>query len=159
VTVSAPAKNSPMKHHDATRPTVFLSYGARDRDRPWIKAFADALAKRDVAVWAVWSDLEQIRAGDRWEEALEKALRESDTIVVILSPESLSSESVQFDIGVALGTGKRLVPILLDPTSRGELPPYLRDRQIIEDAEPEEAARRVAGIFENGGGRASAAPN
>ncbi len=65
----------------------------------------------DSAGFDSFLDQNDIPAGARWDEFVEKALKESTTVVVILSPSSVSSENVGDEIAYALREGKRVIPV------------------------------------------------
>jgi hypothetical protein len=66
----------------------------------------------DSAGFDSFLDQNDIPPGARWDEFVEKALKESTTVVVILSPASVSSQNVLDEIGYALREGKRVIPVL-----------------------------------------------
>lgn len=85
-----------------------------------------------------------VHAGDSFGEALEAGLRDSDAIVAILSAENARRPNLLFEVGVALGTGKRLIPIVPADLDSAVLPYELRKRRYLTKGEPHEAAREVA---------------
>ncbi|HJQ35499.1 MAG TPA: toll/interleukin-1 receptor domain-containing protein [Thermoanaerobaculia bacterium] len=66
----------------------------------------------DSAGFDSFLDQNDIPAGARWDEFVEKALKESTTVLVILSPSSVASQNVLDEIGYALREGKRVIPVL-----------------------------------------------
>ena len=62
---------------------VFLSYA--EQDQPWVAEFERALQTAGVRNWF---DVSAITPGELWPEILQKALRESETLVVFVSPNS-----------------------------------------------------------------------
>jgi len=104
---------------------VFISHSHGDLDREWLQAFARALRDQEVNVWL---DDWDIKPGDRIEDAIETALRESDAIVAITSGSAFASPNVYFELGVALGANKRLI-LVVDPSSADSIPPDLRRRR------------------------------
>jgi hypothetical protein len=121
-----------------TDTSVFISYSTGDVDREWIEVFARSLRDRDLHPWlAEWD----IKAGDRIADALESALRESDAIVAVISHNV--NPNVYFELGLALGTNKRLI-LVVDPSAARSLPLDLRQRRWIAMQEPERTAREVA---------------
>jgi len=56
---------------------------------------------------------------NRCEKAIEAGLRESEVLVALLDAESPSKPNLFFELGAAIGMGKRVVPIIpkgLDPS-------------------------------------------
>ena len=86
---------------------TFVSYAREDRDIAL--RLTDDLRAAGVDVWI---DHRNIRGGDPWDEAVETALRQSPTMLVILSPDAVQSRSVMDEVSYALEEGKRVVPVL-----------------------------------------------
>jgi hypothetical protein len=68
-----------------TQPLVFLSYAREDEAR--VVALYDGLA---AAGFKPWLDKKDILPGEKWELAIERALRQAKTILICLSPNSVS---------------------------------------------------------------------
>ena len=60
-----------------------------------------------------WLDELQLRPGDDWDEQIRQAMRESDTVVSVISGPQ-PSPNVLVEMGMALAQGKRVVPIVID---------------------------------------------
>jgi hypothetical protein len=121
------------------KPTVFISHSARDAD--WARSFAQALKQRGVTVWF---DEFDVRPGESLRDALEFGLRNSDIFVALLDPEYPSKPALYFELGAAIGMGKRVVPIVpkdLDPT---HLPLDVRLRRYLVRHSPEQTAEELS---------------
>ena len=91
----------------ANAPVSFVCYAREDAE------FALHLAKDLKAVGAiVWLDVIDIVPGQRWDRAVEKALRAASQLLVIVSPASVESENVMDEIALALEEGKTIIPVL-----------------------------------------------
>lgn len=126
---------------------VFISYAHSD----------EALVRKIVAILKragleVWDDSE-ILPGDNWAEQVAQALKESEAMVVLLTPEATRSRWVRREIEYALGEkrySKRLIPVLVgDPTdfSQEDIPWILWRFQMIKLAEydkEEEGIQQIA---------------
>jgi TIR domain len=121
-----------------TKPRVFVSYSSRDGD--WAQAFAQSLEKFGVKVWI---DRLSLVPGQTWPAVLEKALRESDVVAVVVNPAEALRPDLFFEIGAAVGMGKRLVPIFPKDYDLSELPYPLRVRHGILRETPEETAKKL----------------
>jgi hypothetical protein len=87
--------------------TMFVSYSRADRD------FALRLAEDlRAAGFNVWMDQADIRPGETWDEAIEHALMTSSSLLLILSPNSIASQSVMNELSFALDENKRVLPVL-----------------------------------------------
>lgn len=87
--------------------TTFVSYAREDRDIAL--RLADDLRAAGIDVWI---DQHNIRAGEQWDQAVERALEQSLTMLVILSPDAVQSRSVMDEVSYSLEEGKRVVPVL-----------------------------------------------
>jgi hypothetical protein len=103
---------------------TFLSYSRVNKD------FAIKLARELKSEgFDIWLDLLDIPAGSRWDREIEKALRECEIFMVILTPASIESENVLDEIGFAMDGKKRLLPVLLE---KCEIPFRLKRIQYID---------------------------
>lgn len=104
--------------------TYFFSYARRDGE------FVLKLAKELRAVGAnLWLDQLDILGGQRWDQAVEEALRRCQGMIIVLSPESLASDHVMDEVSFALEKGRLVVPVLLRSS---EIPFRLRRVQHID---------------------------
>jgi hypothetical protein len=103
---------------------TFLSYSRTDKD------FALRLAKELKAEgFHIWLDQLDIPPGARWDAEVEKALEESEIFMIIITPASAKSENVLDEIGYAIDSGKRILPVLLETAT---LPLRLRRFQYVD---------------------------
>ncbi len=121
-----------------TKPRVFISYSEQDRD--WAEAFAQSLEESGVDVWI---DKRKIPAGQPWPAMFEEGLRESDVIAVVVNLADPFRPDLLFEVGAAVGMGKRVVPILPKGFQARTLPYPLRVRQGILKETPEETAKNL----------------
>ena len=85
---------------------VFISYSRKDL------AFVEQLAADlQAAGLDVWYDLSGLEGGSRWSRELEKAIRESQYVLVALSPDSVSSKWVEEEFLYASELGKKIIPL------------------------------------------------
>ena len=87
--------------------TIFLSY-ARE-DSAFVRRLAEDLRAEGFEVWL---DQIDIRAGELWDVAVEKALARSAAVLVVLSPASVASRSVLDEVFYALDENKTVIPVL-----------------------------------------------
>lgn len=104
---------------------VFVIYARQDR------ALADELFRilRLIPV-EVWSD-DQLRAGDHWQEELRSRLRDTESFVLLLTPQALGSSSVLHELGAAWALGKPIILVVTDRRLVGRLPVDLGKAQTI----------------------------
>lgn len=91
---------------------IFMSYSRKDAD------FARKLAADlEKAGYDVWWDITDLRGGDDWVRMIPDAIKSSQYVIVVLSPNSVESEWVKKEYTQALGLHKKIIPIMLVPTS------------------------------------------
>lgn len=86
---------------------VFISHSSHDK---WVaRQIATQLKERGHATFL---DEKDIKTGDSIDDSIQKHLRASDDLLVLLSPASLESKWVFIEIGGAKALDKRIVPVL-----------------------------------------------
>lgn len=89
---------------------IFISYSRTD------ETFARRLATSLSNMGAdIWIDVEDIPAGMKWSSAIQQGLDGGDLLIVIISPESMSSRNVEDEWQYYLDNGKPVIPVLLKP--------------------------------------------
>jgi len=81
--------------------------------------------------FSTWIDQSDIPSGSRWNNEVEKALRECRAFIVILSHASIESGNVMDEIGFAVVNQKNIIPILLEKV---EIPIRLRNLAYVNFA-------------------------
>jgi hypothetical protein len=103
---------------------IFLSYSRTNR------GFALELAKElKASGFLIWFDQLDIPTGARWDDEIEKALTDCEIFMVILTPQSIASHNVKDEIGYAIDSNKRILPILLE---QANVPFRLRRFQYVD---------------------------
>src|SRR3990172_9059357 len=89
---------------------VFISYSRKDL------VFVERLAKdlKDAGL-EVWYDLSGLSVGSRWGIEIQKAIRQSQYFIAILSPNSAKSEWVEREFLYASNRKIRSIPLLYKP--------------------------------------------
>ncbi len=89
--------------------TIFFSYGRENT------AFVMKLATELREAGAnIWLDQLDIKPGTRWDSSIEQALQSADTLLVVLSEDSVSSQNVMDEVSYALETKMTVVPVLME---------------------------------------------
>jgi len=70
-----------------------------------------------------------IPTGARWDEEIEKALKECQIFLFIMTPASITSQNAKDEVGYAIDHGKHVLPVLLEPC---EVPLRLRRFQYVD---------------------------
>jgi hypothetical protein len=107
---------------------VFLSHHSGDRS--WVIELKKNLEARGIKVWL---DRDQIRPGNLFAEALEKGIKESRSVAIIISPESMKSDWVKAEYYRALKLATtehlQLIPVLY---KQADAPGFLEDRNYVD---------------------------
>ena len=117
---------------------VFISY-AHD-DSAWARRFAQALSSHDVEVW--FDDF-AIQPGENLREAIESGLRKSDIVVALINSKSSNRPALFFELGAAIGLGKKVIAIVPKEFDSSELPQSIRLRRYLLRDSPEKTAREL----------------
>lgn len=91
---------------------VFISYSRRDA-----KAVNLLVQKLEDAGHKVWLDRSAIQGGAKWQEEIVRGIKKANVFVIVLSPQSIVSENVERELGLAHVTGKRILPVMLHPVT------------------------------------------
>mgnify|MGYP000975971531 CR=1 FL=1 len=122
---------------------VFISHASKDRD--WVKNLVAALSDRGLCVWY---DETNIKFGDSILRGIEEGLRESKYIVILLTPDTVSSNWAAAELGAALAMKKVLIPIVSEDMQLKDLPGPVRSRRFLRKGDPNSIAEEIAeGIF------------
>lgn len=105
---------------------VFISYSRRDLE------FTEQLcAGLEALSYVIEIDRRGIHGAERWEDRLGQLIRESDSVVFVLTPTSASSEVCRWELERAIAQHKRVVPVLAAPLGKVQPPDALRDLNYI----------------------------
>jgi len=102
----------------------FFSYSRKDAE--FVFKLATDLKNAGLNVWL---DQLDILPGEPYDIAIEKALKQSDCMLIVLSTTSTASENVLNEIDYAKNRGKRIIPLLINDC---EVPLSLVRKQRID---------------------------
>ena len=89
---------------------IFISYSREDEI--FARTLATSLSNLNLNVWI---DVINIAAGQKWSSAIQQGLDTSALMLVIISPDSMSSSNVEDEWQYFLDQNKPIVPILWRP--------------------------------------------
>jgi len=95
---------------------VFISYA--QADEKVAEKVGKGLKQAGLQVWDVRREM---LPGDLWSDTVSKALRASDAMIVLVTPEAARSSQVRSEIDFALSRGafkNRLIPVLVGPPEK-----------------------------------------
>lgn len=106
-----------MKH-------IFVSYAREDKN------FAQELNKRLRESHQIpWQASIDLKGGENWQDAIDKALRNAEALVVVMSPHATKSQYVTYEWAFAFGAGVPVIPVVRKRTT---LHPRLNTLQYID---------------------------
>ncbi|HWN41240.1 MAG TPA: TIR domain-containing protein [Thermoanaerobaculia bacterium] len=114
---------------------VFLSYSRKDSD------FAERLLGRlTQAGFETYLDKHEILPGEPWQDRIGKLIEIADTVVFLLSPDSVSSTVCDWEVNETERLGKRLLPVILRDVHPDQVPGRLKrlNYTFMRDAQEEE---------------------
>src|SRR5579863_8545288 len=103
---------------------LFISYSRGDG--PIANRLADDLAQQG---YSIWLDQRSIPRGANWDSEVERGLKDSDVMLVLLSPTSTASQNVADEWSFFIGEKKKILPLLIQPC---DVPFRLSCRQRID---------------------------
>src|SRR5678816_3623300 len=118
----------------ADLPKIFFSYARADSQ--FVLELANDLRSAGVNIWI---DQQDILPGERWDNAIQKALTTAPCLLVVLSPASVASQSVMDEVAYALQFNKRVVPVLYQ---RCDIPFRIQRLQYIDFTDSNEEGLR-----------------
>lgn len=104
--------------------TVFISYSSVDR--AIAEELSQILRRQGVSYFL---DQKDVGWGDSVTGKIRDGLADCSALIAVLSPGSIRSQWVPFEIGHAIGCGKVVLPYLTHPAI--EVPGYLRDLHFV----------------------------
>jgi tetratricopeptide (TPR) repeat protein len=87
----------------------------------------------------VFNDDSAIRPDEQFWPAIEKGIEDCDTLVVVISSASMTSEWVKREVEYARGLSKNIIPLRIDDCS---IPPIFDGRRVIDFRPPSRQERR-----------------
>lgn len=107
-----------------TKIDVFISHDSADGD------FAELLKlKIEKEGFSAWVDVDRLNAGEDWRQEIDTAIKNSRTLIVVMSQESRKSEYVTYEWAFAYGAGIKIIPLLIKDT---QLHPKLESLQYLD---------------------------
>src|SRR5262245_47347999 len=104
---------------------VFISYSRDDLK------FADQLNANLGLHFATTIDRHGISGGENWKRRLGNLIRDTDTVVFVLSPTSAISDVCKWEVEEAVRLGKRILPVLCRPLDGATPPQQLHNLNYI----------------------------
>ena len=126
-------------------PTVFLSYGTRDKSSAAL--VRRALTALKISVFDSGSD---VKAGENWRDVIQRAIRAVDLVVVVVeSTDGAASSWVSYEIGMAEALRKPVVILASHNFAPSDMPDDLAAYRVLsfDPRDMDLAARDIARQF------------
>ena len=105
--------------------SVYVSYSRKDGDT--VAAIVNAL--RDAGQ-DVWVDEDGILPSTQWMEEIKTAIANADSVVFVVSPDSVASEVCRTELQYAVDLPKRMVPVVIRDTQVEAIPAPLSEMDV-----------------------------
>ena len=108
---------------------IFLTHGHYDLE--FALVLSEVLKSLGFEVFSASSVSPGITIGEQLSHEIREHMRNADAVVAIISKSSLESSWLLFEIGVAWGMGKQVIPILIRGMQYEDIPPTLSGVQAL----------------------------
>jgi WD40 repeat protein len=115
-----------LKNADNLMTQAFLAYADADKER--MEQIQRFLWRRGITLW---TNTTSIESGEVFLQSIDRGIEETDTLLFLVSPDSLESPYCQHELTYALSLNKRVIPILVRPCLDHPLTAELKDLQHI----------------------------
>jgi WD40 repeat protein len=105
---------------------LFVSYSRAD------VAVADSLVTLlEAKKFTVFIDRRDLPYGEKWQQVLYEYIRDSDTVLFLVSERSIGSKWVQWELQQVTDLKKRLVPVVISRCRTEDLPPAIASIELL----------------------------
>jgi len=125
---------------------VFVSYEAEDR--PYAKKLLSHLGDLDFSGLLDQAD---VSANNYVMKTIRSKLIASNAVLVLVSPRSITSQWVDFEVGASQALGKKILPILVEGENlESQLPKALQGIEFVDarNANIEDVVRKIRDSLE-----------
>src|SRR5580765_4728119 len=126
--------------------SIYISHSPEDT--PMVQAMVRAINSIGLSAWPPIVPKQHTK---KWAERVEKAIKNSETFLFLMTPNTKFSNWMYFELGAAVGRTMygwsiSIRPLLVGDVAHKSLPPFLRQGQPIwlELGSPEDTAERLA---------------
>jgi hypothetical protein len=91
------------------RPSVFISHAHEDNETA--RGLTKELNRKG---FSVWFDERELKSGEAWEQQIKDAISGCNALLLLVSKKTMLSNIVLAEVGMALGQGKRVIPIMVE---------------------------------------------
>lgn len=123
---------------------LFFSYARRDG--PVAERIFTALTDAGLTVYR---DTEQILPAEDWRGRLGGLITKSDGVVFVMSGNSVRSEICTWEVELAAGLNKRIVPVVIEQVSDGDVPAPLARLNYIFATPAHDFAQAISAVVQS----------
>jgi hypothetical protein len=123
---------------------IFVSYALEDSG-PAAELMSQLARQPKFQVFTT----DKISAGQNWRSKIKKELSQSDYFLVLLSPTSVQSKWVQFELGAAWGLNKFIIPVVTSQDIVDQIPLEFGNLHVIELKDLEGKPESIGDIIES----------
>jgi hypothetical protein len=105
---------------------VFISYSRKDA-----QFVQELLGGLELAGFEPYFDMHDIAPGEDWEARLDRLIAAADTVLFIISPDSVASERCAWEVNRSVERNKRILPIVWRRVDEAQVPPRLKQLNYI----------------------------
>jgi len=125
------------------RPTVFISHITEEKELARkLKSFLRHVFGSELPVF-VSSDYSSIPGGSQWFSEIVDGVKSASVVLVLISVDSVDRRWVNFEAGVGLGTGARVIPLVVRSFPKSEVPFPMAGLQLRDTHDPMDVAALV----------------
>jgi len=99
-------------------PRVMISYRNTPEQSQFALDLNDALKSSGIETWI---DVEQLTGGGIWKDNIVKGIKNSDCVIVCLSPEYFESDICLMECYIARGYDKRIIPLVVSENEDSDI--------------------------------------
>ncbi|MDH3676178.1 MAG: TIR domain-containing protein, partial [Anaerolineae bacterium] len=98
-------------------PDIFISYSRKNKE--FVQKLHEALIAQEREIWVDWED---IPLTADWRAEIRQGIKESDTVIFVLSPDFLGSKETRAELDQAEAFNKRLIPVVFQDVGGSDVP-------------------------------------
>lgn len=107
------------------KPKIFISHA--QTDSAYAELLSELLEERGLGVWNGTT----INPGEKWDETIGNALKESILIIALISNDYFNSQYSLMELGAAFATQKKIIPVLLSGNLE-QMPLRFKNFQVVD---------------------------
>lgn len=133
--------------------TIFISHAVADKKI--VQPFEEMIRKLSLGQITSWCSSNDtisngIKPGENWFKKIISKIEECDSMIVLLTPNSINNKWIHFEVGMAYGLNKPLFPICIG-LGISEVTDPLKQLQLCQIGDYESTNKMIHNFFESYG--------